>query len=97
MTIGFSPNRWGDSLAVDASQVFLCERSVLEHIPDVGYCDIKEGLIPQLVTAGKRIHALPLSADIGAFRSWREYLGAALNKVEGSRGVEEKGRRGEGE
>ncbi len=84
MTVGFGPNRGGDSLAVDASQVFLCERSVLEHIPDVGYCDIKEGLIPQLVAVGKKIHAFSLSADLGAFRSWREYLGAVLNKVEGS-------------
>ncbi len=97
MTVGYSPNRGGDSLAVDASPVFLCERSVLEHIPDVGYCDIKEGLIPQLVAVGKKIHALPLSADIGAFRSWREYLGAMLRFVDTKRsssGVVEKGSRG---
>ena len=84
MTIGFNPSRGGDSLAVDASQVFLCERSVLEHITDVGYCDIKEGLIRQLVAVGKKIHAFSLSDDLGAFRSWREYLAAVelfLQKV----------------
>jgi len=82
MTIGFSRSREGDSLALDASQVFLCRRSVLEHIPDVGYCDIKEGLIPQLVAAGRKIGAFTLPTSLGAFRSWREYLRAVLCSVE---------------
>ena len=81
MTIATGPSGKSGSMATDAAQVFICSRTVLEYIPDVGYCDIKEGLLPRLVAAGKKILSVSLPRDIGAFKSWQEYLGATLGAV----------------
>jgi len=42
------------------SGIYVCNPSVLRHIPDVGYYDIKEQLIPQLVDSHCKVGALPL-------------------------------------
>jgi mannose-1-phosphate guanylyltransferase len=42
------------------SGIYVCEPEVLKHIPAVGYCDIKEQLIPRLLDRGLRVGALPL-------------------------------------
>jgi exosortase len=84
MTIIFSSTLEGNGQAGKTAQVYICGRSILEHIPQVGYCDIKEGLIPKLVQAGKTIHAVSMPFDMSSFRTWREYLasvGGFLKKM----------------
>jgi NDP-sugar pyrophosphorylase family protein len=40
--------------------IYVCEPAILDHIPAVGYCDIKEQLIPRLIDRGLQVGALPL-------------------------------------
>ena len=54
--------------------IYICEPSVLEYIPEEGYCDIKEGLIPAMLRAGKTIHTATLDNPLESFRNRTEYL-----------------------
>jgi len=62
--------------------IYICQTSVLEYIPDEGYCDIKEGLIPAMLQAGKTIHAAMLKKPLGTFRSRVDYLSAITNYLQ---------------
>jgi exosortase len=84
MTIIFSRGFENGNPVGEIAEAYICENSILEHIPQAGYCDIKEGLIPELVQAGKTIHAAKMPTHVGSFRSWRQYLagtGDFLEKV----------------
>jgi exosortase len=85
MTIMFSRGFENDGLAGEVAEGYICELSILENIPRAGYCDIKEGLIPELVQTGKTIHAAEMPAHISSFRSWREYLAGAGDFLENVR------------
>ncbi len=63
----------------------LCNRSVLEGVPAEGYCDFHEGLLPQLIRAGRNVHSYRLNESVGSFQDWRQYL-------ESIRGVLQKAR-----
>jgi NDP-sugar pyrophosphorylase family protein len=65
-----------------ASGIYICNACVLEFIPEDGYCDIKEGLIPKMLRAGKSVHAANLSRHAGNFRDCHEYLQAVSNNIE---------------
>lgn len=55
--------------------IYVCQPSILDHIPQGGYFDIKESLIPEVLRAGKTIYAATLPV-VGNFRNHMEYLGA---------------------
>ena len=76
MTIIFNPSIDNNGSLHDSAQIYVCQRSILEHIPNSGFCDIKESLIPEMLKAGKTIHAGKSSQSAGNFRSWPEYLEA---------------------
>lgn len=65
-----------ETLPPTSSGIYICSRAVMEHIPDEGYCDIKEWLIPELLRCGKVVKTLELSRDIGNFRDGQGYLRA---------------------
>jgi exosortase len=75
---GCGPGSRGESgqAVGDACGIYVCNGSVLEHIPKAGYCDIKEGLIPEMLRAGKTVHAAVLPNHAGNFRGRSEYLDA---------------------
>ena len=77
-------------LGGDGNQIFIASRSALPCIPEMGYCDIKEGLIPTLVQRGMKVRRIEAPAGWGCFGTWREYLGEVLRFVEAKRssGVE---------
>jgi exosortase len=77
MTIFFNPPGEANGHCSDQAQFFLCERSVLDSIPQKGYLDIKEGLVPVLVAAGKTIYSAQLTSPSGTFLRWQQYLHAA--------------------
>lgn len=64
-----------------ASGIYICNASVLEFIPEDGYCDIKEGLIPKMLRAGKTVHSFKLSHRAGNFRDCHEYLRTVLENI----------------
>jgi len=76
MTVMFNPACENDGQGDEFAQIYICESSVLEYIPKAGYCDIKETLVPQLVKAGRKIHAARLNKHVGNFISWHKYLQA---------------------
>lgn len=55
----------------------LCNRSILQTVPTEGYCDLCEGLLPQLIRAGKIVQSIRLAETVGSFHGWRQYLEAA--------------------
>jgi exosortase len=62
--------------------IYVCDRTVLEHIPQGGYCDIKEGLVPELVKYGSVVKAVELTHDAGNFRDGPGYLRAVADYLE---------------
>lgn len=60
-------------------EAYICQRSIIDHIPEKGYYDIKENLIPELISSGKLINATPLDRPTGHFRNWHEYLDVISN------------------
>ena len=85
MTIIFSRKFESGKLVDETSGFYICGDSILKHIPQAGYCDIKEDLIPKLVQAGKTIHAAKMPNYIGSFRSWRDYLAGTADFLENVR------------
>jgi exosortase len=65
-----------------ASGIYVLESYVLEHVPEAGYVDIKEGLIPEMLRAGRTVHAAISPAPAGNFRNWQEYLYAVAGYLE---------------
>jgi NDP-sugar pyrophosphorylase family protein len=72
LTVAFCQN--GDGTG--GGQVYVCDRAIIRHILPCGYFDIKEGLIPGLIRAGKRVTAVSLGWPSLHFRNHREYLRA---------------------
>jgi NDP-sugar pyrophosphorylase family protein len=56
------------------SGIYAFDPEVLAHIPPVGYCDIKEQLVPRLLDRGLRVAALPLHRAAAEVVSIRSYL-----------------------
>jgi exosortase len=75
MTVFLNPSQ-GENQEPKESRMYLCNRSVLECIPEAGFFDLKEGLVPAMVHSGKRIHGAQISECPGNFRNWRQYLAA---------------------
>jgi len=65
-----------------ASGIYLCNSDILQHIPEVGYFDIKEGLIPLLLIVGKTVRASELRRYAGTFKDRQEYLLALERCIE---------------
>ncbi|MHC4573525.1 MAG: exosortase [Planctomycetota bacterium] len=52
LTVVFNPpTRQGNSTGT-AADIYVCEPTILEHVPKAGYFDMKEGLIPEMLRAG---------------------------------------------
>ena len=81
MTIVLDPSDTVTGLGRDANQLYICSRSVLEHIPAVGYCDIKETLIPKLIAFGKKVHAVHCDEGFDSFGSSSEHCDAACENL----------------
>jgi exosortase len=84
LTIMFEPCTQSGA-ANQIAEIYICEPAVLKCIPQEGYCDIKEGLIPEMVRAGKSVHAATLSKPTGSFRDRTGYLRAIGYYLENSR------------
>jgi exosortase len=65
-----------------AADIYVCDRTVLKYIPEDGYFDIKQGLIPAMVGAGEPVNADILANDAGNFSDWRGYLSAVSSRLQ---------------
>ncbi|MFC1633205.1 exosortase [Planctomycetota bacterium] len=82
LTVLLNPGYDDDVNTGQASGIYVCEPSVLKHIPEAGYVDIKESLIPELLRAGKTVHAATLPEHAGNFRDRQGYLYAIADYLE---------------
>ncbi|UCE98825.1 MAG: exosortase [Planctomycetota bacterium] len=82
MTVMLNPSDTNGGMLEQASGIYVCSPDVLEHIPEAGYFDIKEGLIPEMLRAGKTIHTATLPNHAGNFRDRQGYLEAITNYLE---------------
>jgi exosortase len=82
LTVLLNPGCGNNKSLGEPAEIYVCETSVLEHIPKEGYFDIKEGLIPEMLRAGKTVHAATLPNHVGNFRDRQEYLYAIANYLE---------------
>jgi mannose-1-phosphate guanylyltransferase/phosphomannomutase len=82
LTVMLNPSHGIDGQMSQASGIYVCNAGLLEHIPEGGYFDIKEGLIPEMLRAGKTVHAASLLNHAGNFRDRQEYLYAISNYLE---------------
>ena len=74
LTVMFNPTPENSTSQSEPAGIYVCETNILKHIPEAGYFDIKEGLIPELLRAGKSVHAATLPNHAGNFRDRQEYL-----------------------
>jgi exosortase len=87
LTVIFNPGA-DRQIAGDAADIFVCSSGILEYIPKDGYFDIKEGLIPEMVRAGKSVHTVTLPKPAGNFRDRQSYLNAIANYLENGPGAD---------
>ena len=82
LTVILNPECGDSSPTGQATGIYVCESRVLEHIPEAGYVDIKEGLIPEMLRAGKAVHAAAMTEHVGNFRDWQGYLYAIADYLD---------------
>ncbi len=82
LTVMFNPSYGNGKSLGEPADIYICETSILKYIPKEGYFDIKEGLIPEILQAGKTVHAAILPHHAGNFRDWQGYLYAITNYLE---------------
>jgi len=56
------------------AEIYFCNAGVSQFIPPDGYFDLKEGLIPRLIRAGKNIHAANLAEHACNFGNINQYI-----------------------
>jgi exosortase len=74
LTIMLNPDFEGDARTGKISGIYVCDPGLLAHIPKAGYFDIKEGLIFEMLRAGKTAHVAKLPHNVGDFRNRQGYL-----------------------
>ncbi len=82
LTVMFNPSNGNGKPVGEPADIYVCDTSILEYIPKQGYFDIKEGLIPKMLRAGKTVRAVVLPNHIGNFRDRQGYLSAIANYLE---------------
>ncbi|MFC1676106.1 exosortase [Planctomycetota bacterium] len=76
LTVMFDPVSGKSPQRYHSSEIYVCESTVLKYLPSQGYCDIKEGLIPAILSAGGTVYADTLDQSAGNFRDRPTYLNA---------------------
>jgi len=57
-----------------ATGIYICQPKILQYIPQQGYYDIKEGLIPALIQNGLKVSTVTLSRPVDSFRNYPQYM-----------------------
>lgn len=81
LTMFLNPGLNNQKRSEQTSGIYICSSNIIKHIPKGGYYDIKEGLIPVILRAGQKIHAVTLPKHAGNFRNRQQYLFAVNNYI----------------
>ncbi len=76
LTVFLNPSGSRHGCNGEAAGIYVCDSAILDYIPEGGYYDIKESLIPEILRKGKNIYAARLPEPVGNFRNYSEYLSA---------------------
>ena len=76
LTMVFNPDGADEMGYGCPAEIYLCNPTVLQHIPIGGYSDIKEGMIPSILRAGGKVQPHVLPEDAGNFSDRSGYLHA---------------------
>lgn len=79
LTVAINPAINPNESEAQLAGIYICEPAVMKYIPEKGYCDIKEKLIPNLLRANKTVKAVRLAHPVGNFRNRLGYLQAAVD------------------
>ena len=82
LTVMFNPAHTNSKCIGEPASIYICETSILGHIPKEGYFDVKESLIPEMLRAGKTVHTAILPYHVGNFRDRQGYLDAIADYIE---------------
>jgi len=82
MTVLFNPADADDRIRGNVTGIYVCNPDILKYIPQNGYCDIKESLIPALVASGINIGTAALPHRVHTFRDRTGYLRALAAYLE---------------
>ena len=82
LTVMLNPCDADNTNMGQASGIYVCDPCIMEYIPKAGYFDIKEGLIPKMLLAGRSVHAAKLPSHARNLRNRQEYLCAVSNYLE---------------
>lgn len=82
LTVVLNPPARNNDSNGEFTGIYICEPAVLKYIPEDGYCDIKESLIPKMLRDGKSVNVERLARHIGNFRNRAEYLNAIADYLE---------------
>ncbi len=75
LSMVFNPGGGNGSAYGAPAEIYVCQPSILSHIPAGGYSDIKEGVIPSVLRTGP-VHPMVLPQEVGNFRDRNGYLRA---------------------
>jgi hypothetical protein len=76
LTVMLNPPYTNHMTGSNLPGIYICQPTVLGHIPKQGYYDIKEGLIPAMLRAGATVHAAVLAKPAANFTNRQDYLTA---------------------
>ncbi|HEG44557.1 MAG TPA: exosortase [Phycisphaerales bacterium] len=74
MTVVFNKPVNASGSLPEVTPVYACNSSILKYVPENGFFDLKEGLLPELIGKGHSINALTISGWTEGFVTWSEYL-----------------------
>ena len=77
LTMAFNPGQPEGLRHGSPAEIYLCKSEVLRLIPRGGYSDIKEGLIPSILSAEGTVRLLVLPKNVGNFHDRSGYLKAS--------------------
>ena len=84
MTIAVNPASRMKNDSYEVAGTYLINREALQWLPELGYCDIKERLIPSLIKSNIQINSFFLERTTGTFRDLQSYTKAVsfiLNNI----------------
>ncbi len=82
LTVVLNPDSDGNPDPGNPAGIYICSSSLKNLIPKQGYFDIKEGLIPAMLSAGKTINTVTVPRDVGNFHDWHQYLYAVSSYLQ---------------
>ena len=81
LTVAINPTNGHNQSFYEATGAYVFDKNILEFIPKLGYCDIKERLIPNLLQHDKKINAYLLEKKTGSYRDIESYFNAIVNSM----------------